>query len=145
MHKHFAIVAPITTLLLTCLATQLAWGQSAEVPKPDSAGDFKSSLVLGNRGKYKSNYWLVIDPERLNCRTSPSGAVKLQLEPGEVVTAAFPEKGDAIVIEKGQTWLRAKTIASFFRKASEVCYVRANLKYIAPINEDVVEAVRTKP
>lgn len=128
-----------------CLTPKAAHAQAAEVPKPDAKGDFRTARVLGNRGYYPNTYWLVTDVNRLNCRTAPNGAMSLRLEPGEVVTAVFPNKQDAIVLDKGTPWLRIKPIPALPRRASNPCFVRANLRYIAPINADFADALIKMP
>jgi hypothetical protein len=141
-----------------------AIAQVAEVPNPNSNGDFKSAFQRGNRGFYKIDKWLVVQPMgdgvenyALNCRYTPNGELRSRIIRGAIITAVFtgnpnlrrvdpPDpSNDAIVLDSdGSPWLRVKGSleelaypakpASFDQLGD--CYVRANLKYIAPINPD---------
>ena len=114
--------------------------QVAEVPTPNAKGDFTTAILQGNAGKYKNIKWLVIDPDPtyLNCRSEPNGKVKSRLMPGAIITAVFLDnnQGDAIVFDRDVPWLRVSGTDPFTLGEPGVCYVRANIKYIAPINED---------
>lgn len=141
-----------------------ALAQVAEVPNPDRNGDFSSAFQRGNRGFYTINKWLVVQPMSfsmkdygLNCRYEPNGQIRSQIQRGAVITAVFkgtpnlrtvepPDPAnDAIVFDSnGSPWLRVKGVENelanpvqpvSFEQLGE-CYVRANLKYIAPINPD---------
>jgi len=83
--------------------------QVAEVPNPDSSGDFRSAFQRGNRGFYTISKWLV---------------VQLRVK-GSQNELAYPAK------------------PASFEQLGE-CYVRANLKYIAPINPDSLMAYDTQ-
>lgn len=144
------IMKSITTLLLKITAamvtipliTTVAMAQMAEVPQANAQGDFMTAKVQGNRGLYNNEKWLVVDPESLNCRNTPNGTVKVKLEPGAIITAIFSNngKGDAITLKNGQPWLKVENIhPAGTRFNSGICYVRANLKYIAPINQDYLD------
>ncbi|VXD15636.1 conserved exported hypothetical protein [Planktothrix serta PCC 8927] len=130
----------MTTAIATlALVTSVGMAQMAEVPRANNKGDFMTAKVQGNRGLYNNINWLVVDPQYLNCRNTPEGTVKTQLESGAIINALFSNngKGDAIVIKNGQPWLKVESIhPAGPRFNSGVCYVRANLKYIAPINAD---------
>lgn len=137
------LVSGITTAITTLtLVTSVGVAQMAEVPQANSKGDFVSAKVQGNRGLYNNIYWLVVDPESLNCRNTPEGTIKAKLDSGAIINALFSNngKGDAIVLKNGQPWLKVESIhPAGPRFNSGVCYVRANLKYIAPINADYLE------
>jgi hypothetical protein len=138
------ITASLTTLTLV---TGLAMAQMAEVPRPNTKGDFITAKVQGNRGLYNNINWLVVDPQYLNCRNTPEGTVRTRLESGAIMTALFSNngKGDAIVLKNGQSWLKVESIHPYGpRLNSGVCYVRANLKYIAPINGDYLDMLKRK-
>ena len=161
LHKPFLL------LLLASMISSVFLGEDraiAEVPNPDSNGDFKSAFQRGNLGFYKINKWLVVQPMAasvddyaLNCRYKPNGQIRSRIQRGAIVTAVFngtinlrrtdtPDSiYDAIVLgSDGSPWLRVKGLqdelaypakpASFEQLGQ--CYVRANLKYIAPINPD---------
>lgn len=118
-----------------------ATAQVASVPTPNSHGDFTTALQPGNRGNiYQTRKWLVIDPDPtyLNCRATPNGTVRSRIAPGAVLTAVFPEGRDAIVIDHGVSWLRVRGTDPLMVGEQGTCYVRANVEYIAPINEDAI-------
>ncbi len=141
-----------------------AIAQVADVPNPDSNGDFKSAFQRGNRGFYLIGKWLVVQPTGsaigdydLNCRYTPNGKIRSRIIRGAIITAVFQGKpnllrdkppdpaNDAIVLDSnGYPWLRVKGLQNelaypvkptSFAQLGQ-CYVRANLKYIAPINPD---------
>jgi hypothetical protein len=156
--RHLIVVAITTSTL--ALSTLGAIAQASDIPIPTNTGDFTSAFVKGNRGYYNVEKWLVVesyDPaDMLNCRATPNGKVRSQIEPGAIVTAVFKgpanERGrmtpnpanDAIVMSDGSPWLRirgtrdelAYPVPRTDFSALGECYVRANLKYIAPINND---------
>ncbi|MFM6197491.1 MAG: hypothetical protein ACKPEN_23900 [Planktothrix sp.] len=137
------LVSGITTAITTLtLVTSVGMAQMAEVPTPNAKGDFVTAKVQGNRGLYNNIYWLVVDPESLNCRNTPEGTIKAKLDSGAIINAIFSNngKGDAIVLKNGQPWLKVESIhPAGSRFNSGVCYVRANLRYIAPINIDYLD------
>ncbi|GBO54522.1 hypothetical protein APA_2469 [Pseudanabaena sp. lw0831] len=148
-----------------------AIAQVADVPNPDSNGDFRSAFQRGNRGFYVISKWLVVQPMgsgiedyALNCRYTPNGQIRARIQRGAIVTAVFkgnpnlhraepPEPySDAIALDSnGSPWLRVRGLqnelaypakpASFDQLGE--CYVKANLKYIAPINPDSLMAYGT--
>lgn len=133
----------MSAIVVLCLlsGTSSAQAQVTEVPVSNAKGDFTTARVLGNRGYYRSTRWLVVDASgSLNCRATPNGEVKAKLWTGRIVTAAFLSKEeDAIIMSDGNFWLRVipqDPMGS--KKDASVCLVRANNKYIAPINEDFV-------
>jgi hypothetical protein len=143
-----------------------AIAQAADVPKPNLSGDFSSIFLQGNRGFYAVPKWLVIESvesERnggtINCRYSPNGEIRSRIPRGSILTAVFNKtaKGrvpnphtdadDAIILDSsGFPWLRvigtreelAYPVKPLTFDDLGVCYVRANLKYIAPINPDAI-------
>ena len=133
----------VVGLLALIVRADVAWSQAADVPEFDTNGNFRSARVQGNRGFYPHEQWLIVDrdPEGLNCRDG-SGAVALTLYYGAVVASNFEHQGDdPIDIVNGQAWLRVEAnIVDVQRRitaeraASYICYVRANARYIAPIN-----------
>lgn len=142
------LVSGITTAITTLtLVTSVGMAQMAEVPQPNAKGDFVTAKVQGNRGLYNNIYWLVVDPESLNCRNTPEGTVKVKLVTGAIINALFSNngKGDAIVLKNGQPWMNVESVnPAGYQFNSGVCYVRANLKYIAPINGDYLDIFRKK-
>jgi hypothetical protein len=152
--------------------SSIAQAQMSEVPSPNGNGDFTTALVLGNRGYYTNNVWLVVKPANskkpseygITCHDAPDGAVRSLIVPGAMVTAMFrgPANlpgfkgpnlaGDAIVAESGRYWLRVRGTQDELaypapnRRWDELgeCYVRANVQMIAPVTSDAVEW-RTKP
>lgn len=130
--------------------------------KPDSNGDFSSALLMGNRGVYSNNYWLVVPQtdSYLNCRYTPNGEIRSEIVSGMIVTAKFGDPistnnsqtpnltADAIVSHHGKPWLRVTGANSreFFAPTADrrsqdylgECYVRANSKYIMPVNNDAM-------
>jgi hypothetical protein len=122
------------------------------VPPPATNGDFLTALQPGNRGNvYPTRKWLVVDPDPtyLNCRVQPDGAVRSRFPAGAVLTAIFgaagvhgtgaSETGDAIVQAHGTAWLRVSGTDPLRVGEAGVCYVRANQRYIAPINEEAIQ------
>jgi len=129
---------------------------------PDSSGDFSSALLMGNRGIYGNNYWLVVPQTDgyLNCRYTPNGEIRSEIVPGMIAMAKFGNSlsidngqtpnlaADAIVSHNGKPWLRVTGANSreFFaptanRRSQDYlgeCYVRANSKYIMPVNNDAM-------
>ena len=150
-----------------------AIAQAAGVPNPDQNGDFKTAFQQGNRGFYTISKWLVVQPSNsetrdysLNCRYTPNGeVVRSRIERGAIMTAVFkgdqnsrkpnrPDPADdAIAFDNdGLPWLRVKGLQDelaypvrplTFEQLGE-CYVRANLKYIAPINPDSMDSYPEK-
>jgi len=145
-----------------------AIAQVAEVPNPSPNGDFRTAFQRGNVGFYRIEKWLVVQPMDanaedygLNCRYTPNGQIRSRIIRGAIITAVFignpnlrrvdpPDpSNDAIVLDsEGSPWLRVKGLQSelaypvqpvSFDQLGE-CYVKANLKYIAPINPDAVIA-----
>lgn len=131
----------------TAIATLMAIGQPtvaqvAEVPKPTKQGDFRTAKVMGNRGYYANTSWLVVDQTPLNCRVSPNGKVQSTLMPGAVIKAVFTgQNKEAIVLQQGSPWLRvAPKAPNMMSGQPGTCYVRANLRYVAPISEDYIRS-----
>lgn len=149
-----------------------AIAQTADVPNPDQNGDFKTAFQQGNRGFYTIDKWLVVQPRNsetrdyaLNCRYTPNGEVRSRIERGAIMTTVFkgnqsPRKpnrpdpsDDAIAFDSdGLPWLRVKGLRDelaypvrplTFDQLGE-CYVRANLKCIAPINPDSINSYTKK-
>ena len=83
------------------------------------------------------------DPAGLNCRNT-RGTVVLTLNYGSVIDSVFENaQGNAIELQSDGPWLRAKVSSlDVLRRVTDeiaetyICYVRANTKYIAPINPD---------
>lgn len=156
-------VALATSILLLNIPSQ-ALAQVAEVPRPDSNGDFTTAFVQGNLGYYANKQWLVVaqsgDPRDgfLNCRYAPNGEIRSRVPSGAIVEAVFlgefgepnPPRmlelnpaNDAIILEDGAPWLRVRGTSGLFYPARAgdweslgECYVRANWQYIAPVNND---------
>lgn len=122
--------------------------QTASVPPPIANGDFVTALQPGNRGNfYPTRKWLVVDPDPtyLNCRVQPNGAVRSRFPPGAILTAVFGETvfgetGDAVILVNGTAWLRVSGADPLRVGESGICYVRANQRYIAPINEEAIQS-----
>ena len=162
------------SILLIAIITSLfvfeskAIAQAAEVPNPDINGDFRTAFQQGNRGYYSIEKWLVVQPMtsgdyELNCRYTPNGKLRSRILRGAILTAVFqgnkrqpnlPDPAtDAIAFDSdGLPWLRVKGLRDeltypvrplTFDYLGE-CYVRANLKYIAPINPDAINSYYQK-
>ncbi|GBO51512.1 hypothetical protein APA_476 [Pseudanabaena sp. lw0831] len=157
------LVAIISSLLIF---KDKAIAQEADVPKPNGNGDFNSIFLQGNRGYYAVKKWLVIqfvESEMnggvVNCRYTPNGEIRSRIPRGAILTAVFNQTAngrvpnphtsadDAIVLDNnGSPWLRVigtrEELAYPVRPLTfddlGECYVRANLKYIAPINPDAI-------
>lgn len=132
----------VCTALAATVLTQPSLAQMAGVPTPNRNGDFTTALQSGNRGDvYPTRKWLVIDPDPtyLNCRATPNGAIRERIAPGAILTAVFSEGGDAIVLHNSAYWLRVNGTNPLAVGDLEICYVRANRRYIAPINEDAIQ------
>jgi hypothetical protein len=162
-------------LLIAVITSQFifegkAIAQAGEVPNPDLNGDFRTAFQQGNRGYYRIEKWLVVQPMTsgdydLNCRYTPNGQVRSRILRGAILTAVFqgtankrspnlPDPAtDAIAFDSdGSPWLRVKGSQDelaypvrplTFTDLGE-CYVRANLKYIAPINPDAIATNQIK-
>lgn len=118
-----------------------AYAQAAQVPRPDKNGDFLTTQMQGNRGTYQIEKWSVVnlDPNGLNCRTPANrtimnGPIAARFSYGSVLEAALePGSTNAIVIaDNKRAWLQVRS-----DRTEGTCFVRANAKYIAPINPDV--------
>ena len=145
-----------------------AIAQAADVPNSDMNGDFRTAFQLGNRGYYSIEKWLVVQPMTsgdydLNCRYTPNGQLRSRILRGAILTAVFQGNkrqpnlpnpaDDAIAFDSdGLPWLRVKGLRDelaypvrplTFDELGE-CYVRANLKYIAPINPDAINSYYQK-
>lgn len=136
-------------ILLWASSAPPALAQIAAVPSPNSKGDFLSALMPGNRGNvYQTRKWLVVDPDPtyLNCRYSPTGQVRSRIAPGAIVTAVFAggSWGDAIVMSNGAPWLRISGTDPLVLGDRGECYVRANIRYIAPISEDAILSLQSQ-
>lgn len=137
--------------------------QVAEVPQPDRNGDFNTAILQGNAGGYYPNTrWLAMPQSDLNgvlnCRESPNGKIKSRIVPGAIIRAVFNgdlqlqgrggppnPAADAIDLSSGRPWLHVTGTESLVipmsseegdRRKPKDCYVRANLRYIAPVNEE---------
>jgi hypothetical protein len=171
MRKQFLLLMTAIYLSSVLFEARTAIAQVADVPNPASNGDFKSAFQRGNRGFYVISKWLVIQPMgsgvedyALNCRYTPNGQIRSRIQRGAIVTAVFKgnpnlrsaeppdSSNDAIALDSdGSPWLRVKGLqnelaypakpASFDQLGE--CYVKANLKYIAPINPDSLMAYDT--
>ena len=163
---HKLLISYAAIILSLLVFEDKAIAQSADVPKPNPNGDFNSIFVQGNRGYYAVKKWLVIqfiqsevNGGTLNCRYTPNGEIRSRIPRGAILTAVFNQTAngrvpnphttadDAIVLDSsGSPWLRVigtqEELAYPVRplKFSDLgeCYVRANLKYIAPINPDAI-------
>lgn len=140
---HRTILGFAIATLASLSVSPVGLAQMASVPAPDAAGNFTTALQPGNRGNvYPTRKWLVIDPDPtyLNCRARPNGEVRSRIAPGAVLTAVFDANGgDAIVFVADEPWLRVSGIDPLMVGVPGVCYVRANIRYIAPINEDAIQ------
>jgi hypothetical protein len=153
----------LASLLPQLVMPAPALAQVGEVPAPNAKGDYTTGFRLGNRGHYGITNWVVTDPTYLNCRYAPGNAGKLRsrIAPGAIIYAVFRgpasalgpadamgrrsplPKNDAVVMSDGVPWLRIsgteKEVAfperGEFQNLGE-CYVRANSRYIAPVNPD---------
>lgn len=142
--SQLSLVTAICTACLTISITALA--QTASVPAPNRNGDFTTALQSGNRGNvYPTRKWLVVDPDPtyLNCRSTPNGSIRSRIAPGAILTAVFLDasdaSADAIVLHNGTYWLRISGTDPLTVGDQGVCYVRANRRYIAPINADALQ------
>ena len=155
--KYVGAIA--TTLLLTMVGAAKA--QVSEVPEPDSSGNFNTAIVRGNRGFYGNEQWVVVTQSQsdyLNCRSIPNGEILAQALPGAVLRAAFAGSvnlnngqnanyaNDAIVMSNGRPWLKVTVqdspllfpVRQQNAASIEECYVRANLQYITPMNNEAL-------
>jgi len=134
-----------------CLAAYLIfdprplWAQRADSAGFDRQGDFLSSRIRGNRGFYQQRYWLVVNTDRtgLNCHYQRRLVARFVY--GDVLMADAPFPSDeAITRVNGYTYLRILNersdlylgVNKSFNGKHSACLVRANFKYIAPINMD---------
>ena len=163
------LIAIITSLFIF---EGKAIAQEADVPKPNGNGDFNSIFLQGNRGFYAVQKWLIIQSVEseanggtVNCRYTPNGEIRSRIQRGAILTAVFNKTAmgrvpnphtsadDAIVLDSsGSPWLRvigtreelAYPVKPLIFYDLGECYVRANLKYIAPINPDAINSYYQK-
>ena len=141
------LVGPAVCCLTACFIfyPRPLWAQRADSAAFDRQGDFHSSRIRGNRGFYQQRYWLVVDTDRrgLNCRDQRRLVARFSY--GDVLMADVPlASGEAIVQIDGHTLLRVVDERTYLRIGADKisanrqfsCLVRANAKYIAPINMD---------
>ncbi len=156
----------VTIIFSLLIFKDKAIAQEADVPKPNGNGDFNSIFLQGNRGYYAVKKWLVIqfvesemNGGTVNCRYTPNGEIRSRIRRGAIITAVFNQTAqgrvpnphtsadDAIVLDNSDSpWLRVigtrEELAYPVRPLTfddlGECYVRANLKYIAPINPDAI-------
>lgn len=164
MNQHQGLCSGLIAVALLSLFPAAGMAQMSDVPIPNGNGDFTTALVLGNRGYYTNNKWLVIKPANpkqpkeygITCHDTPNGPVRSRIVPGAIMTAVFRGAAnlpgytgpnlasDAIVQFQNSTWLRVRGSQAELaypepgRRWEELgeCYVRANIKYIAPITAD---------
>ena len=170
--KSFVLWVTVLSVSPLYFDNTKAIAQSADVPNPNQNGDFKTAFQQGNRGFYIINKWLVVQPsnleirdDSLNCRYTPNGKVRSQIARGAIMTAVFRDdqnprrrnlpdpSDDAIAFDSdGLPWLRVKGLRDELAEPVRPitveqlgeCYVRANLKYIAPINPDSMNCYSEK-
>ena len=156
----------VTIIFSLLIFKDKAIAQAADVPKPNGNGDFSSIFLQGNRGFYAVQKWLIIQSVEsevnggtVNCRYTPNGEIRSRIQRGAILTAVFNQTAngrgpnphtsadDAIVLDSsGSPWLRvigtreelAYPVKPLIFYDLGECYVRANLKYIAPINPDAI-------
>ena len=141
----------LVPLLLTAPAVQASRGF---MPLPGADGEFHSSQWSGNRGPYEVRHWLVVDPdpEGTHCRSLDDHQSLALLAYGDLVVTDTPERGlqQAVVKVGGRPWLRMRLpnwrLSDYQQRmnadftASFVCLVRANARYLAPVNDaDLLE------
>ncbi|NMF60186.1 hypothetical protein [Pseudanabaena yagii] len=163
--KNPLILLIVMAMISVFCTDREAIAQASDVPNPDKNGDFNTAFQQGNRGFYAIDKWLVVQPIEtgsdgygLTCRYSPNEQIRSRILRGAIVTAVF-KKGslnenkldlpnranDAIVLDSNNLpWLKIRGMRDELAEPSQPvlldqlgeCYVRANLKYIAPINPD---------
>ncbi len=166
LNLHKLPILLVTIICSLLVFEDKAIAQEADVPKPNGNGDFNSIFLQGNRGFYSVQKWLIIQSVEseanggtVNCRYTPNGEIRSRIQRGAILTAVFnkTEMGrvpnphtsadDAIVLDSsGSPWLRVigtrEELAYPVRPLTFAdlgeCYVRASLKYIAPINPDAI-------
>ena len=128
-------------MLCVLSISSTAYAQATEVPRPNTNGDFLTTQMQGNRGTYQITRWIVVDRDSngLNCRTPANrtimnGQIVARFSYGSVLEAVLePGSTNAIITgDNNRPWLQVR-----FSETEGTCYVRANAKYIAPINLDV--------
>ena len=82
LHKPSILLIAFISSLFVLEGKAIA--QAAEVPNPDINGDFRTAFQQGNRGYYKIEKWLVVQPVisgdyDLNCRYTPNGQMRLRI------------------------------------------------------------------
>ena len=121
-----------------------ALAQRAEPPLPDREGNFNSSQTMGNRGLYEVRHWLVVETDRsgTNCRDPLNGMRPLKkLFYGDLLETDTPVQGgldEAVERHNGKPWLRIRLpnwrIAARSGPGFSTCVIRANSRFIAPVN-----------
>jgi hypothetical protein len=138
---------PAVSFLIICLGLHPTplWAQRADTASFDRRGDFHSSRIMGNRGFYQQRYWLVSDPDRrgLNCRDHRGPVARFAFGDVLIAHGQFPSD-NAITQVNGETYLRITSERSDLLLNKHIspipkpftCRVRANIKFITPINMD---------
>ena len=99
---------------------------------------------MGNRGLYEARYWLVVEVDRngTNCRDPRNGMRPLtKLFYGDLLETDTPVRGglqQAVERHNGKPWLRIRLpnwrIPAKKDPGSSACLIRANSRFIAPVN-----------
>jgi hypothetical protein len=135
---------------------------SPNLPLRTRSGDWATGYIHSSSGNLPTPHWLIVHATPLNCREQPNGRIRANIEPGAIVTAVYPSgtseqellgspNVDAIVQANGSTWLRVTGTTPGITPLNDhygnqltelgVCYVRANARYVAPINPAAMQRV----
>jgi hypothetical protein len=135
------------------------------MPLRTRSGDWATGYIHQPSGNLPTPHWLVIHETQLNCREQPGGRIRANIEPGAIVTAVYPSgtseqellgspNVDAVVQTNGSTWLRITGTTPGITPLNDhygnqltqlgECYVRANTRYVAPINPASMERLRAE-
>ena len=144
MNRHVHRLLRSVLLFQLGIGGQAALAQRAEPPLPNAAGDFPTSQTRGNRGLYEVRHWLLVEPDRegTHCRSLDTHQPIARLWYGDLLVTDTPEHGlnQAVVMVQGRPWLRVRLpgwrllAVSQRDQRSAACLVRANARFIAPVN-----------
>ena len=134
--KHSMLL--IAVLPVTLLPVSVV---QAEVAVPDKQGNYyrnETNVRAQRVDRYGTgSLWRVV-VDSLNCRKEPSinSAVQRTYNANDIIEAQIGRGGsDEVLInardKNGRPWMQVRSVTSTF----EGCYVRANSRFIQPVNE----------
>jgi hypothetical protein len=135
-----ARILVLTTLLILSAAVSAKWVRSAEINLPDRAGDYdrNEAPIKGSIRPplMAGSLWRVVAAE-LHCRRTPDvkAAIVRQFQRNDILQAEVYRGGsDEVLVNardaNGKPWMPVRG-----QNSSQLCYVRANHRYIQPVTQ----------